>query len=121
MARPRPRAQAALDLWLLLQACPHLARCGHSLAHPKSTDRVLCLCHPRSTVRATRDISPGVEVTINYGAEGDVAQRQQYLQTCFGFSCTCARCQAEQAHEQTTMMTAASARAERRQATARSA
>ncbi|KAF2832792.1 hypothetical protein CC86DRAFT_450677 [Ophiobolus disseminans] len=45
------------------------------------------------TVRATREIAEGEEITISYTSPLDpTAQRQQHLQSGFHFTCTCARC-----------------------------
>ena len=52
-----------------------------------------------ATVRATRDIAPGSEVTLNYGADGSLVERQAHLRKCFGFTCTCEVCASEQSRE----------------------
>lgn len=45
------------------------------------------------TVRPTRAILPGEEITIAYTNPLDrFAQRQKYLTASFGFQCTCSRC-----------------------------
>ena len=49
----------------------------------------------KATVRAIRDIKPGCEITLNYGAVGSRAQRAAHLKMCFGFNCTCSRCTSE--------------------------
>ena len=48
-----------------------------------------------ATVRVQRDVAPGTEITINYGATGSLSERQQHLRTCFGFTCTCELCARE--------------------------
>ncbi len=50
-----------------------------------------------ATVRATRAIAAGAEVTINYGAMGNRDERRRHLRLCFGFDCACPRCSADAA------------------------
>ena len=58
-------------------------------------------------VRATRDVAPGEEVTIDYGApDGPRALRREHLRRTFRFECTCERCAAERQgeHEETAQL-----------------
>jgi hypothetical protein len=68
--------------------------------HSCSPNAVL-VCNPtaeHACIYATRDVPAGVELTLNYGADGALPERQQHLRTCFGFNCACARCTAEARH-----------------------
>lgn len=56
--------------------------------------------HATATVRALRPIAPGEEVSINYGAEGTLSERQTFLSRSFEFDCRCERCVEEMGRQQ---------------------
>ena len=43
-------------------------------------------------VVAKLEIGAGDEVTLNYGASGERAERQRHLRERFGFECRCVLC-----------------------------
>lgn len=69
----------------------HFAYCNHSClpnAEKSFKDGVL-------TLRATRDIDEGEEITISYGEYIDQTEKLQALQRIWGFKCDCRVCAAE--------------------------
>jgi len=46
----------------------------------------------KETVHAIADIKRGSEITISYFREGTRLERQEHLQSAFGFECLCAMC-----------------------------
>lgn len=69
----------------------HAAYCNHSClpnAEKSFKDRVL-------TLRATRDIDQGEEITISYGEYIDQAEKLQAMHRIWGFKCECPVCAAE--------------------------
>ncbi|KAG1654141.1 hypothetical protein FOA52_012187 [Chlamydomonas sp. UWO 241] len=74
---------------------PEFAMVNHCCA-PNS---VPTLVGDRLVLRAARDIGKGNEVTVTYLDEltlTPLEQRRQYLQSAYGFKCTCHRCALEE-------------------------
>ena len=69
----------------------------------------------RATVYALRVIPAGAEVTLNYGADGNVDERRQHLIACFGFHCICALCKREDRSESSVESTQSLSRARAQQ------
>ena len=79
----------------------NISRCNHDCASnarfrwdaPAAVGIVECKC----------DISAGSEVTLNYGASGNLRERQAHLLSRFGFTCACALCESVCDRDPTTM------------------
>ena len=84
--RVNENSPSASGLWCRAAYCNH--SCLPNAEKSISAEGVL-------TLRATRDIKEGEEITISYGEYVDQAEKQQALYRIWGFKCDCPVCEAE--------------------------
>ena len=68
----------------------NISRVNHSCS--PNAEFVYHAADATATVKALKPIAPGDEVCINYGAEGALSERQDFLSRSFEFDCRCERC-----------------------------